>query len=97
VSISDSTGTSILDGTEPLGGILGSVLGESAEAQTARIEKATKGANDLTNLVKRKKPPTTKPAVNDSASGNGKRKVDFANLVKEGEGKRTRVEDAGGI
>ncbi|KAF2154934.1 hypothetical protein K461DRAFT_217226, partial [Myriangium duriaei CBS 260.36] len=41
--------------SEVIGGILGQLLGESAADQKARIAEATKGANDLSGLVKKKK------------------------------------------
>ena len=53
--MNDPMGTGTLDGSNPLAGILGSMLGESPAAQRARIEEASKGANDLTGLVKKKK------------------------------------------
>lgn len=51
--ITNSTG--VPDGSNSLGGILGSLLGESAADQKARIEEVTKGANDLTGLIRHKK------------------------------------------
>ena len=93
VSINDPTGTGTIDGANPLSGILGSILGESPAAQKARVEEATKGAHDLTNLVKRKKPASDgkrdidkSPATN----GNGKRKVEFAGEA-EGAGTKKRA------
>ncbi len=44
-------------GSKSVGGILGSLLGESPAAQKARIEEATKEANDLTGLVRHSKKP----------------------------------------
>ena len=55
MSINDPTGRGAIDGANPLSSILGSILGESPEAQKTRLEEAAKGANDLTNLVRRKK------------------------------------------
>ena len=81
VSINDSNAMPILDGSDPLSGILGSVLGQSPAAQKAKIEEASKSANDLTNLVKRKKQSTPAPSAENataqSIQGNGKRKADF--------------------
>ena len=78
VSVSDPTGTGTLDGSTPLSGILGSILGESPEEQKKRLEEASKGANDLTNLVKRKKrsPSHEVAAEKEPVSTNGKRKAD---------------------
>ena len=96
VSISDPTGTGSVDGANPLSGILGSILGESAAAQKARLEEASKDANDLTGLVRRKKgsgtaspqPPARKPTK------TGKRKVEFDDDVADvGSGKRAKVLD----
>jgi HAT1-interacting factor 1 len=96
----DPTGTGTLDGTNPLSGILGSILGESAAAQKARIEEATKGAHDLTNLVKRKKATSDGRQDIDqaiAANGNGKRKVEFAGEVEEaGAQKKTKTENVVG-
>ena len=80
VSINDPTGTGTIDGENPLSGILGSILGESPEAQKARIEEASKGANDLTQLVKRKKPAHSETLTASRAApmkGGGKRKANF--------------------
>lgn len=60
------------DDANPLGGILGSILGESPAAQKARIEEAAKGANDLTGLVRKKQPATSKqPQANGAAAAEG--------------------------
>ena len=97
MSISDPRGTGSIDGAAPLSGILGSILGESAEAQKARIEQASKQANDLTDLVKRKKPTATTEAnsgQNGSPAAGSKRRVGFAEEVEElSTGKRAKVED----
>jgi len=71
------------DGSNPLVGILGSLLGESTAQQKSRIEEATKGANDLTGMVRKKKPATSaKPAEastkrkledDDEEGANGKK------------------------
>ena len=97
VSINDPKGTGSVDGATPLSGILGSILGESAEAQKARIEEATREAKDLSGLVKRKKPiqPTeVSPGQSTGTNFGAKRKADFAEEVVElGTGKRAKVED----
>ena len=55
------------------------------------MEEASKGATDLTNLVKRKKPVESGMS---QVNGNGKRKVDFAEETEEvGTGKKARLED----
>lgn len=97
MSINDPTGVGTIDGSDPLGGILGSILGESPAAQKARLEEASKGAKDLTNLIRRKKPATgeaSKASERYSIQGNGKRKVDFKDDVEEvSSGKKAKISD----
>jgi HAT1-interacting factor 1 len=105
VSVSDPKGTGALDGSTPLNGILGQVLGESKEEQQRRLEEASLAAKDLTGLVKRKKAkspaaeeqltPIDK-SVKGHATANGKRKaVDFAEEVEEIEtAKKTKLDEA---
>ena len=85
----------ILNTSHPLGGILGSTLGETPAAQEARLEEATEGAKDLTNLIKRRRPMEALIlASNDTNQVDGKRKVDFNNDPKEaGSEKRARVSE----
>lgn len=56
VSASEPTGLGTVDGSYALNGILGSILGESPADQGLRLEEASRGAKDLTSLVKRKRP-----------------------------------------
>jgi len=70
---------------------LGSILGESPAQQKQRIEAATKGANDLTGLVKHKNQPKT--AAPSSASA--KRKLEDEGELDGGKEKKARVEDEG--
>ncbi|KAL8675288.1 MAG: hypothetical protein Q9168_000317 [Polycauliona sp. 1 TL-2023] len=97
VSINDPSHSGDDDGLRPLGGILGSMLGESSTAQNLRLDEASRGAKDLSNLVKRKKPiaektPTTEDE--DVSKANGKRKVEFVEEVVEvGTGKKARLYD----
>ncbi|KAL8855630.1 MAG: hypothetical protein Q9178_007719 [Gyalolechia marmorata] len=97
VSINDTSKSGDDDGLNPLGGILGSILGESPAAQNLRLDEASKGAKDLSNLVKRKKPTadTTATIVDaDVTKTNGKRKVEFAEEVVEVRtGKKARLSD----
>lgn len=97
VSINDPTGTGSVDGANPLSGILGSILGEPEVAQKARIEKASKGANDLTGLVKRKKASNAsspQSAPIESLKTNGKRKGELVDEVIEvGNGKKVKLSD----
>jgi HAT1-interacting factor 1 len=88
VSINDSN---------PLSGILGSMLGESPAVQKSRLEEASKEANDLTGLVKRKKAsnaPSPQPPATEAPKTNGKRKVEFdEETVEVGTGKKAKLED----
>jgi HAT1-interacting factor 1 len=86
------------DGTDPLRGILGSMLGESKAEQKKRIDEATAGANDLSGMVKRKK-----VKKEDEASvveeGKGKRKVDEmdgAAVASNGAGKKVKFAEENG-
>ena len=88
VSINDPRGTGSVDGASALSGILGSILGESPEAQKARIEEATRGATDVSNLVKRKKPAAAVPEKRKAEDEDGPERED------PGAGKKARVEDA---
>ena len=81
----------------PLSGILGSIPSESPAAQKARLEKASKDVNDLTNLVKRKKvskASSPQPASDGPPQTNGKRKVEFdEETIEVGTGKKAKLED----
>ena len=104
VSINDPKGTGTLDGSTPLNGILGQILGESMEEQKKRLEEANLGAKDLTGLVKRKQAKL--PAIDENLAPsekntrehaliNGKRKaVDLAEEVEGVEAaKKTKIDD----
>ncbi|KAL8720998.1 MAG: hypothetical protein Q9225_002238 [Loekoesia sp. 1 TL-2023] len=97
VSINGSSATGNTDGAEQLGGILGSILGESPAAQRQKLEEASRGAKDLSNLVKRKKPITnviSEITDDDHAKNSGKRKVEFVEeAVEVGTGKKVRLSD----
>ena len=80
--------------TEPLKGVLGQLLGESKTEQAKRIAEASEKANDLSGLVKRKKPGAPAVPVNGAAEveGKGKRKAE----VIDGDaapGKRVKFEE----
>ena len=95
--MNNPTGTGSVDGANPLSGILGSILGESDTAQKARLEEASKGAKDLTGLVKRKKLSQTsspQPAAHEPPKLNGKRKVEFnEEVIEVRTGKKARLEN----
>lgn len=73
------------------------MLGESQVAQKARLEEASKGAKDLTDLIKRKKPAegeASKVYEPHGIQSNGKRKAEFRDEVGEvGIGKRKKICD----
>lgn len=84
VSINDPKGTGTLDGSTPLNGILGQILGESKDEQRKRLEEASLSAKDLTGLVKRRKAKSpaadeksaaSNTATNGRAANHGKRKA----------------------
>ena len=92
-----------------LGGILGSLLGESQAAQKAKIAEATKTANDLTGLIRHKKKPkaddadsaakpveaSTAPVTEEATvASNGKRKADDDVLAQAAEKSGKKVKFA---
>jgi HAT1-interacting factor 1 len=79
-----------------MAGLLADMLGESPAQSKARIEEATKNANDISGLVKHKKKPKVEAsngaaAPEANASANGKRKLDDSEAVGV-EGKKTKLE-----
>lgn len=94
VSASDPTGLGTVDGSYALNGILVSILGESPADQGLRLEEASRGAKDLTSLVKRKRPAgneSSRCAEETVNHTNGKRKIDVVGEVNEmGSGKKVR-------
>lgn len=86
-------------------GILGSLLGESKSEQDKRIQEATAKANDLSGMVKKKKPktspgPASAPQQEQSVvvEGNGKRKAEEEGTsASNGTGKKVKfAEDTNG-
>jgi HAT1-interacting factor 1 len=80
-----------------MAGLLADMLGESPAQSKARIEEATKNANDISGLVKHKKKPKVEASNGAAGSGasaatNGKRRLDETAEV-EAEGKRPKLED----
>ncbi|KAI5364091.1 putative tetratricopeptide-like helical domain superfamily, tetratricopeptide, SHNi-TPR [Septoria linicola] len=85
---------------EAMRGILGSLLGESKGEQQKRIQEATAKANDLTGMVKKKK-PKAEPVPQQQETiveGKGKRKADDgAAGSSNGNGKKVKfAEEANG-
>lgn len=80
------------DDANPLGGIFGAAVGQSATETKARVEEAKKTATDLSGLVRKKNKevtPVPAPAATESET-NGKRKAeDFA---EDSAAKKTKVE-----
>lgn len=96
VSINDPLSTGDPHGATPLNGILGQLLGESEEEQKKRLEEASKGAKDISGLVK-KKPVKLEGAPSPaSVNGNGKRKAeeDDADAEEAAGTKKARVDGA---
>ncbi|KAM3414116.1 NASP-related protein sim3 [Cercospora zeina] len=77
---------------EAMRGILGSLLGESKGEQQKRIQEATANANDLTGMVKKKKPKATETQETPAVEGKGKRKADDAST--NGNGKKVKFAEA---
>ena len=83
-------------GLSSMNGILGSILSESPAIQREKLEAASIGAADLTNLIKRR--AATNFDESDQAStantlrSNGKRKVGFVEEAVEVDvGKRAKL------
>ncbi|KAL8953510.1 MAG: hypothetical protein Q9222_000657 [Ikaeria aurantiellina] len=96
VSLKGGPGSGDADGATRLGGILGSLLGESSAMRQERLDEASKDAKDLTNLVKRRKPPAHSASITEEANGQtgSKRKVEFAEeIVEVGTGKKAKLAD----
>jgi hypothetical protein len=80
-------------GGNPMGGILGTTLGESPADAAARIEEAKKTATDLTGLVRRKaKAEASTPEQSTTNGMNGKRKAE--DDAEDSDAKKAKVEDA---
>jgi HAT1-interacting factor 1 len=73
-----------------LQGLLGGMLGGNPAEQKAKLEAATKTANDITGLVKTKKKDKAVAASSDA--GGSKRKLDAVD-EEEANGKRAKTED----
>ena len=106
VSVKEAEKADVEAQNAAMSGILGQILGggKSKEEQKKMLEEAASGAKDLSGLVKRKKPKANGEASSanmtpepsgSAVNGNGKRKVEFADVVEEmGTGKKAKVEDA---
>lgn len=81
--------TPVAAAENPLRGILGGMLGETPVDQKQRIAEATANANDLSGLIKKKKPAATATAAPGLAS---KRKLEDEQS-QEATSKKAKVED----
>ena len=88
-----ATGVGGPNDPNPLSGILGTMLGESSETQKARLEEASSRANDVTNLVKRKK-QLDGPTGAEVHGPAGKRKMGTEGTKDLHNDKKAKVEDA---
>lgn len=71
------------------------MLGESPAQQRARIEEASRNANDLSGLVKHKKKPTDKAATAETTvNGSSKRKADAIDEDSSSIEKKAKVDKA---
>ena len=88
----DGEGSAAVGADPVLGGLLGSLLGETPAQKRTRLEEATKGANDLTGMVRhRKKEKVTVDAVAVPAEGaTSKRKLEDGGDAAGG--KKARVD-----
>lgn len=83
------------DGTDPLRGVLGAMLGESEGDRKKRIAEATAGANDLSGLVKhRKKPKADSVRSEPVVEGEGKRKAEEVEDAANGGDREKKVKFA---
>ncbi|KAK5168651.1 uncharacterized protein LTR77_005960 [Saxophila tyrrhenica] len=84
-----------------LKGVLGAMLGEGGEGRKQKLEEVTKGANDLSGMVKkRKKVEVEAPVAGQEGEkvveGKGKRKVgDVEGGSEEGVGKKVKFAEEG--
>ena len=87
------------EGVNSISGILGSILSESPAVQKTKLEAASIGAADLTNLIKRKTLATTKEidhaTEESSLKRNAKRKFECVEeAIDVGMGNNVRLSEA---
>lgn len=80
---------SVLAGDDPVLGLLGAAIGESATEKQARLEEAKKAAKDVSGLVRKKAKEEPKPEAEQT---NGKRKAEDA-APGEDDAKKAKVEE----
>ncbi|KAL3424392.1 histone H1-binding protein [Phlyctema vagabunda] len=76
-----------------IGGALGQSLGESPAEAKARIEEATKSANDLSGLVRRKKEKAAEGDAPEITTNGGKRKAE-EDAEESDSTKKAKTDDA---
>lgn len=79
----------MLAGDDPVLGLLGAAIGESATEKQARLEEAKKAAKDVSGLVRKKAKEEPKPEAEQT---NGKRKAEDA-APGEDDAKKAKVEE----
>ncbi|KAI5271175.1 hypothetical protein E4T47_05546 [Aureobasidium subglaciale] len=82
--------TPVAAADNPLRGILGGMLGETTTDQKQRLAEATANANDLSGLVKKKK-PAAGPATKADSLPIQKRKLE--DDIQDATSKKAKVED----
>ncbi|EON65430.1 hypothetical protein W97_04668 [Coniosporium apollinis CBS 100218] len=83
------------DGSNPLNSVLGSLLGENPAEQKARIEQATKSANDLSGLVRHKKKLIeADQGIASVVNGSSKRKLGDEDDQGRERAKSARIDEA---
>ncbi|KAF2436064.1 hypothetical protein EJ08DRAFT_624550 [Tothia fuscella] len=82
-----------LPDANPMADLLKGMLGESPAQAKARVDEQSKNANDLSGLVRKKKPEVEEGGAVGGASSapNGKRKLDDGE-GEESDGKKARLE-----
>jgi hypothetical protein len=98
-SIKDQTAMGAMEGVNPLGGILSSILSESPALRKTKLEAASIGAADVTNLIKRKTVTSSKEIDQENKvmplKNAAKRKVGYVEeVVDVGKGKKAKQSDA---
>jgi HAT1-interacting factor 1 len=75
-------------------GLFGSLLGADAATQKSKLAEATKSANDLSGVVRKKaKAPAPAPAATPAESASSKRKLE-GEADDDASGKRAKTEEA---
>ena len=92
VSLSGGGSVAGPDGSDPLRGVLGAMLGESKVEQQKRIAEATEKANDLSGLVKHRKKAKVENGAEVAVDGKGKRRAEDGDVGEGANGKKVKFE-----